>query len=173
MNDAVVENSKLSLKQRYDLLKRAFLKSNINLIEEKDILSPFKTFVIKYNDKTIKLNVVLKNVTNSGWSEKYYIKRIQVSSIKDEDLPSNSLNTLSMFLGIANLNGLPIFICWNPFLFKFHKTNRSCYINVNHIVQCLDKPFISVIDSKMEVLLCSENGFAELIDHFIEKNSIE
>ena len=116
------------------------------------------------------INIYPKNIVNSGWSEKPYIKRIQVPSFLGKTIPLNNKEQCSLFLGIAFVNNKPIFAVWNPFTYVFHKTNRSCYVNVESLDICYHNGLYKTIDSKKEIILCDKDNFGQLLEIYFEEN---
>lgn len=169
----IIENGQLTQKQRIDLVKSFLLESDVELLSEKDKPNSFHGFSVKILGKQLELNILTKNVVNSGWVEKPYIKRIQVTSFIGKQIEKNTDGSCSLFLGIAFANSKPIFIVWNPFLFVFHKTNRSCYVNVESIARCFHLGFLKTNDARKDVYLCDSKHFSELIERFIDDNSVE
>lgn len=171
MRDQVlINNSDLTLKQRIDLIKDFLLRSNIQLNNVEEVEYGFIKFNINLNGKNMSLHILPKNIVNSGWSDKPYIKRIQVMSFLGKNIPMNTRESVSMFLGIAFANEQPIFAVWNPFSYVYHKTNRSCYVNINSISLCFEEGFIKSIDSKQVVLLTDKSHFGDLINYYCEEN---
>lgn len=168
-----IENGNLSLKQRIDILKNFFVSSDLNIFEINNFSDDFITFVTEINAKKITLHFLLKNIVNSGWSDKPDIKRIQVKALTAESVPVNNHSTCSLFAGFAFVNGEPIMAVWNPFMYVFHKTNRSCYINVHSLALCARDGFLKTLDSNQEVLLCNKENLLNLLKTYVERNSIE
>ena len=170
MPQDVVDNSNLSLKQRVDLIKEFLLRSNVELFSAEETENGFVKFDIKNGKDVFSLHILPKNIVNSGWAEKPYIKRIQVMSFLGKNIPLNTKENSSLFLGIAFVNNEPIFAVWNPFAYVYHKTNRSCYVNVDSLALCSREGFIKTVDSKQVVLLCDKNHFGDLISYYHEEN---
>lgn len=170
MNRDIVDNSSLSLKQRIDLIKECLLRSDIGLKNFSEGENGFYRFDIAFGNESYSLRILSKNIVNSGWSEKPYIKRIQVPSFLGKEIPLNTMQNSSMFLGIAFVNNEPIIAVWNPFSYVFHKTNRSCYVNVKSLVLGFHESFIKTIDSKQIVLVCDKGHFGDLVKYYHEDN---
>lgn len=168
----IVRNGDLGYKQRIDLIKKCLIICNIDLISETQIDS-FYHFEILLHGKKIKICAVLKNVVNSGWSDKPFIKRIQVKRFNSSELLKNTSEGCSLFIGLAYTNEAPIFVCWNPFMFLFHTTNRSCYIDVSLLARCQHEGFISTMSSNQKVILSDTNHFDKMIEKYIEFNAVE
>ncbi len=169
----IVRNGDLTYKQRIDLIKRALLINGIGLISERTLENSFYQFNVIVTDKALSLNILPKNIVNSGWSDKPLIKRIQVQSFTMNEIKLNTSDTCSMFVGIAYANEAPIFVAWNPFMFVYHKTVRSCYVDVELIARCRHEGFIKTTSSKQKVLLSDTEHFGEMILKYLEDNRIE
>lgn len=170
MQKDIIDNSKLALKQRIDLIKECLLRSNIELFNILETENGFFRFDVKCSGTYFSLHILPKNIVNSGWAEKPYIKRIQVMSFFGKNIPMNTNENSSIFLGVAFVNSQPIFAVWNPFSYVYHKTNRSCYVNVNSLALCFREGFIKTVDSKQTVLLCDKHHLGELITYYREEN---
>lgn len=173
MDQFRINNADLSLKQRIDLFKTFLLESSIDLIQLDNFNDDFTSFTINLDGKKFKLNLLLKNVVNSGWADKPLIKRIQVKAMTQDQIPINTELSCSMFCGFSFVNDEPILSVWNPFMYVFHKTNRSCYVNCNTLALCARDGYIKSVDSNQEVLNCNKNNLKKLILEFINRNAIE
>jgi len=169
MND-IIDNGALDIKQRLDLIKDFLLNSNIAVLSVSKKDEYFYAFDIEVNGAKKIINIYPKNIVNSGWSEKPYIKRIQVPSFLGKTIPLNNKEQCSLFLGIAFVNNKPIFAVWNPFTYVFHKTNRSCYVNVESLDICYHNGLYKTIDSKKEIILCDKDNFGQLLEIYFEEN---
>lgn len=170
MND-IIDNSSLDMKQRIDLIKEFFMNANIQVSSVSKEDEYFYTFKVRIDSIDKLFYIYPKNIVNSGWSEKPFIKRIQVPSFFGKNIPINNKSQCSMFLGIAFVNNQPIFAVWNPFSYVFHKTNRSCYVNVESLDICYHNCFHKTIDSKKEIWLCDKNNMGKLLEMYAEENS--
>ena len=168
----IVENGSLDKKQRIDVVKSFFMASDFEIIDIKEN-APFTCFSVRRAGRTLSLYLLLKNIVNSGWSNKPYIKRIQIMSLANVDVPHNSGNTYSILLGIGIVNGQPIVCVWNPFLFVFHKSNRSCYVLVKSLALCHHVGFYSTNDSGNDLLLSDKNNFGKLIFEYIDRYEVQ
>lgn len=169
----IVRNGDLTYKQRIDLIKRSLLINGIDLIDEKALDNSFYQFNIAIAGKPLSLNILPKNIVNSGWSDKPLIKRIQVQSFTMNEIDFNTSNTCSMFVGFAYANESPVFVVWNPFMFVYHKTVRSCYVDVELIARCRHEGFIKTVSSKQKVLLSDTENFGKMVLKYLEDNRIE
>lgn len=170
MGQDIVDNSSLTLKQRIDLIKEFLLRSNIELINVSEADYGFIKFDITLSGNAFSLMILPKNIVNSGWNDKPYIKRIQVMSFLDKNIPFNTKDNSSMFLGIGFVNNEPVAAVWNPFSYVYHKTNRSCYVDAESLSLCFHEGFIKTVDSKQVVLLCDKEHFGDLIYFYREEN---
>ncbi len=168
----IVRNGDLTLKQRIDLIKRCLMIGNVHLRNERQLDNSFYCFDIKINQKDFKLYLLLKNIVNSGWNDKPFIKRIQVKAFTMSDIEKNTTDGCSIFIGIAYANEIPIFVAWNPFMFLYHNTVRSCYIDVELLARCQHEGLIKTVSSKQKVILADPNHFCDLINLYLEENTI-
>lgn len=168
----IVRNGDLVIKQRIDLIKRCLMIGGVDLLGEQQLDNSFYCFDVLINEKKFRLCLLLKNIVNSGWSDKPMIKRIQVKSFKMNDVEKNTANSCSVFIGIAYANEIPIFVAWNPFMFLYHNTVRSCYIDVELIARCQHEGLIRTTSSRQKVLLSDPNHFSEMISLYLEQNTI-
>ena len=168
-----VENSALSFKSRQDLLKMVFIKSGISVLDGEFFDGTFMRYKLKLDNRLISLNILIKNIVNSGWIEKPYIKRIQIKSLLNVEVPKNTNESCTMLVGVALVNSKPILVVWNPFMYTYHNTNRSCYVNVESLAKCWRDGFLKTIDAKQNILLSDEENFGVLIKRYIDDNSIE
>lgn len=169
----IVRNGDLTLKQRIDLVKRCLMIAGIDLLNERQLENSFYCFDVLMNGRQMKICLLLKNIVNSGWSDKPMIKRIQVKSFNLNDIEKNTTNTCSIFVGIAYSNEIPVFVAWNPFMYLYHNTVRSCYIDVELLARCQHEGLLKTTSSRQKVILSDPNHFSELITLFLEQNAIE
>ena len=166
--ELLVENSALNIKQRIDLVKQALILSDIELLDCSNKGEYFHEFLINYHCRRFSLNLFIKNIANSGWADKPYIKRIQVPSLLGKTIPKKGNDSISLFLGIAFVSGDPIFVAWNPFSYVYHKTNRSCYVLVQSLANAFQCGLFKTVDCKKEVVLCTQSNFGRLIEICLE-----
>ncbi len=95
---------------------------------------------IESDGKPFRLNFVLRSLGTGGWKEKPWIYRIQIGALKEGALPMARDGELSLLLGLFYLDGAPALAAWNPFMYVFHKTNRSCYLKEGDIRSLSEDP---------------------------------
>ena len=168
----MVSNGEFSIKQRIDIVKSFCLESNIEIlkIQENKTLS-FTEFDILFQENNYKLFLYLKNIVNSGWSNKPHIKRIQIKAFRE--IPENKDGCLCALVGICNGKKGPILAFWNPFLYTFHKKNRSGYLLTEQLEETEMNDFLETEYADKKILLCQSSGFRKLLKKYIEKNYIE
>lgn len=160
-----------SLDERIEFIKKCFINSNIFVLDIKKKKNNFIEFHVNLNSNYTIINMMLKNLTGGGWKEKPMIKRIQISGQHMQCLEKNTQSTLNLLVGFSYANEKTILSVWNPFLYQFHKTNRSCYINAKDIAQTYVDGYKYAIEANKIVDLCDENHLTLLIQNFMKRNS--
>lgn len=98
--------------------------------------APFQC-IINDGIKDIDVVLYLKAISNAGWERKPQCKRVQVSNSKLIDLQmlrKENATKLNLIIGYYNYEK-PIFAGWKADEYTKHKTNRSCYIDVEHLIE--------------------------------------
>lgn len=153
------------------LTKSGFLVTNFK--DLKGTLDNFYSFVVEKGGKKIELSFNIRNISNAYLPNKPDIKRRQVGKLSFEDLPLNRKDCLIMLLGLKLISGELVLVCWNPFYFVGHATNRSCYVLKSTMEKALQCGFFEREDCKTKVYACSSSNFGELLNHYIEENVVE
>lgn len=139
------------------------LKGNNNFIE----------FNIEKNNKKYRIFANIRNIGSAYLPKKPYIMRRQVSKMLIDEIPLNRGNNLSMLLAIKKVENQYILACWNPFYFVGHSKNRSCYVLQQSLENAYLNGLYQGIDCKTPVLVCSEKNMEQLIEVYIERNSVD
>lgn len=129
---------------------------------------------VKVDGKHIRLNFILRALGTGGWKDKPWIYRIQVGAFKEAALPRSGKGELSLLLGVFYLDGSLALAAWNPFMYVFHKTNRSCYLKEEDI-QPLAKESSGVFVGKATYpapILCREDSLKELLSECLKRYSL-
>lgn len=172
MNDLYVDYpinkfSRHELSSYFDLI----LISSGFFISKKDFqASSVCVYEIEKNDKKYYLNVKLKNITECGWKDRKFIRRIQTPPTRD--FFKTEANKAYLLGGITMYNNSPVFVCWNSNNYIYHKTNRSCYVYVDSFKKAYDNGFYYGQDCEQEVYCCNKNGFETLLHEYINDNVI-
>lgn len=167
-----IANGEFSSKQRIDIIKQFCASSNIDIIQIKeDKTISFVEFDVLINAQVFKLFLYLKNIVNSGWSNKPYIKRIQIKAF--DTIPENKNGKICALVGICNGTNGPIVAFWNPFLYTFHKKNRSGYLLVEQLEEADNNGFLETEYADKKILICSSTSFYKLLTKYVEKNYID
>lgn len=126
--------------------------------------------IISNGSKNIDVLLYLKNISNAGWDYKPHIKRVQVSNPKEINLEFNrydDLEKISLIIGYYNYSK-PIFASWDAFEFRRHRTNRSCYVEVDDLIEGYNNGFVKLITSGQNVTLFTPDNFGLFLDDFID-----
>jgi hypothetical protein len=97
----------------------------------------------------IEFNVYMKNVSQAGWNDKPWIKRIQVGNVKTIAPGFYSETTrdkVNLLLGYTKVGEDELFFAWNYYRYIFHKTLRSCYVHDDNIDLVLKEGFVHADD---------------------------
>ena len=167
-----ITNGEFSLKQRIDVIKSFCIASNIEILQVKeDKAISFVEFDVLINNQEFRLYLYLKNIVNSGWSNKPHIKRIQIKAFNE--IPENKEGNLCALVGICNGTSGPVVAFWNPFLYTFHKKNRSGYLLTEHLEEADEYGYLETEYADKKILVCSSTSFSKLLEKYIEKNYID
>lgn len=167
-----ITNGEFSMKQRIDVIKSFCTASNIEITQIKeDKTISFVEFDVLIDSQNFKLYLYLKNIVNSGWSNKPHIKRIQIKAFGT--IPENKDGSICALVGICNGEHGPIVAFWNPFLYTFHKKNRSGYLLVEQLEEADDCGFLETEYADKKILICSHLSFYRLLTRYIEKNYLD
>lgn len=161
----------LSKIELYELFKSFLEKSDFNIISEENLADIYK---VKINDTARKFDIhfMLKNVSDSGWSDNLEIKRIQVGDVKKNIVYTNKIRT-HFLCGITRYNDKNLLIVWNSYRYLNHSTNRSCYVYLESIKSAYEKGYYFTNDFDQEIWLCDEKHFNLLIRDYINFNYME
>ncbi len=96
------------------------------------------------------------------------VKRRQISSLNIDDIPTIKIDTISFLLAYCEIGEKAVFVAWNPFYFTEHKTNRSCYVNENDIIDAYSKNYVKNKYGKTPFFIFNESGFDSFIKEYIE-----
>lgn len=131
----------------------------------------YQLFVSDKTGKLMIVNVVLRNVTDSGWVDKPDIKRCQVRNVANYDkeflLTSKPFQT-TILVGLYNYDNNPIFVAWDINQYLAHRTQCSCYVSVESLKSGYRNRFFKSIDSKKPVWVFGMNEFGVFINDFIK-----
>ena len=145
----------------------------LEMIDIKKETPNFHKFVIKTNNKNFTVNIDIRNIGDAYLPDKPHVKRRQVGKLSFEQIPKNKNDTVSMLVGIKQIDKDFVMACWNPFLFLSHITNRSCYLLEESMEQALNSGVYIGKDCGTPVYICSIDHFDQLLDIYINNNSIE
>lgn len=164
---------------KFDLLvlfEQLITKSGFIITNYKDIyetLDNFHSLTVEKDKKQFELIFNIRNVSDAYLPNKPEIKRRQVGKLEFDSLPFNQKKRAVMLLGLKVYNGEPVLVCWNPFYFVGHATNRSCYVVESTMEKALQCGFYAGEDCRTRVYACSGSSFEKLLSLFIEENAVE
>lgn len=127
---------------------------SIRLIDD----GAFTKFIILDSDGCeYVVSLFFRNIGGSGWSDKPYIKRIQVPSFTLES--KQHRHSFSYLCGYAQYNGKDYYAFWDPENYLTHRTVRSCYLFISSFAKSEEKGYFMGINEGKEVMLCNSSGF--------------
>lgn len=170
-----VSNLKLTSSILFKTFDEIFIKeSNITILNKiKSTKEKGLTYKISFDNKEYILHIrAMNNITNSGWSDKPQIRRIQVDRKYLDDLVDTKENELTIICGLVQFKNEPIFCFWNPKRYITHKTRCSCYVNVSSINTAFKEGYYFGHDSGKEIYACNSHNLQRVIIEFIKNNYI-
>ena len=178
MTNSVRKRSEDTISKQDLLLffEQTLVLSGFFVEETKDLkseLGSFFLFRIKNNNSEFEITANISNISDAYLPNKPYIKRRQVGHLVFENLPKNTKTKVTLLIGIKRIEDQLVYVCWNPFYFVGHSTNRSCYVNEASLEKTARLGFYSGEDCGTKLYACTSNRFAELIDLFISENAID
>ena len=168
-----VQNGAFSRKQKYELLREFFTSSNFDVISQtpNKALGTVDLLLVR-NGKTFLAHAIIKNISGSGWALKPEIRRIQVKTYWQVNLPPITTNEFILLGGLCKADGVLVLCLWNIFSFMSQKTVRSCYVDVDTILEAMKKGLLVKKVSGSKVYICTEGNLDKLIDVFVKDCSI-
>ena len=103
----------------------------------------------------------MKNISNSGWSDKPEIKRIQIPKLPV--IGRQHKRDFYMLIGLCTYEDTDIMAVWNPQNYLTHNTVCSCYVFFSSLNKAFDNGFFFGKNKGKEVLTCTSKGFNDLI----------
>lgn len=158
------------------LFEQLISKSGFLLVNYKDIndkLENFHSLVIEKDKRRFEIIFNIRNISDAYLPNRPEIKRRQVGKLVFDELPSNQKNRAVMLLGLKIINSEPVLVCWNPFYFVGHATNRSCYVAQSSMEKALQCGLYVGEDCKTRVYACFGSNFNRLLKLFVEENALE
>ena len=156
--------------------EKIITKSDYLILSFKDLndtLSNFYSLTIQKDKKIFNLTFNIRNISDAYLPNKPYIKRRQVGKLDFDSLPLNNKTNVTLLLGLKEINGELVLVCWNPFYFVGHQTNRSCYVLESTMEKALQCGFYIGEDCKTKLYVCNETNFGKLLTQYIEENAVE
>lgn len=163
------------------------VKTRNELLADLETAILFSGYEIKetnYNTKTtfskiriaknnqIELEFIIKNIVNSGWSHKPLIRRVQIRNIPQEELTVSSMTQTSIIIGVIDVIDKTMFVAWSPYLNSFHRTNRSCYVQLSTVFQGYLKGYFSSVESNQRIWISDNKNLHRLLYNYLKSNNI-
>ena len=135
--------------------------------------APYELLVVDEKDTMTHLIIYLKNITGAGWASKPDIKRVQVTNIRVAS-PDNYVSTTAsqsmIILGYYNFDNNPIMVAWDAYRYVKHKTNRSCYVNIDTLKRGYQQGYLISTNSSQKVWLFDSYHFSKFLEDYISYN---
>lgn len=160
-------------KELFSIFKNFLDNSGFSVIgisntEEKGVYD----YKVEKDSKQYCIRILLKNVCNSGWKEKPYIKRVQVQHLSN--ICKTTKEMCFLLGGITIFDDNPILVVWNPLRYLYHQTIRSAYVNVSSIKECIDNNgYHYCNDYNNEIFICDEHNFEKLLGCYYDFSYVE
>ncbi len=155
-------------------LKLCFQKM---IVENGFLIKSFQTkgsifsIVFLRQDKKYTIHSVLKNITHAGWKNKPEIKRIQVTNLwtnKPNFIQVNEKNEFLIYFGYYDFDNNPLIVAWDSERYSGHKTNRSCYVNLDTLLWAYNENYVSTVNSSQKVWVFKPEKFKKFLDEYEE-----
>lgn len=133
------------------------------------IKAPYQC-IVNNGKENIDIVLYLKNISNAGWENKPHCKRVQVGNTKHiayHLLRNETKTRINLIIGYYNYEK-PLFAAWNAEEYTNHLTNRSCYIDVEDIIEGYEKGYASFIRSNQELQVFEPHYMTTYLDWYIK-----
>lgn len=170
------EDKKYSKKDLFEKFKEFISKCGYSITDNNDFKRTPYVVNIKKEDNEYKLIMFYKNITGAGWSDKPNVKRVQVTNVRKGDISkyvSTSSNETFMILGYYNFDDNPIMVAWNAYHYVYHDTTRSCYVDIDTLLDGYKKGYIETIYAKQNIWVFTPDYFDKFLHEYIESNKVD
>ena len=177
-NNEIIEQSedkKYSKRELFEYFKSFISKCGYSIVGEIDYKSSPYIVNIKKDDKEYRLIMFYKNITGAGWIDKPNIKRVQVTNVRKGDISkyiSTSNNETLIILGYYNYDDNPIMVAWNAYHYVYHDTTRSCYVDVNTLIDGYKKGYLNTVYAKQNIWVFTSENFERFLQEYINLNKV-
>jgi len=153
-----------------DVFHNSLIKSGYNNVEhENSRIEQFELFKIDGLHE-LKLHIIAKNITKSGWIDKPLIRRVQIGPIQSTQLPVSTLNESAFILGVIKIIDKYIFTVWSVYENFSHNTNRSCYVKIPNLFKAYIDGYYKCEDSSQMIWISDESNLNKLIFDYLTFN---
>ncbi len=170
-NEIILSEDKIiNSKICFDFLVDTINKSSFKLVKLIKTKNSFNELLLE--DKIggiLKISFILRSISGAGWKDKPHIKRVQVPNVSNNLVETNNIELKSHFIifGFYNFDNNPIFSAWDGKRYLFHKTIRSCYLNIETLQRGYDQKYIETINSSQKIWVFLPDKFDRFIESFI------
>lgn len=137
---------------------------------------PYEILLMDKEGRTFRIVLYLKNITDAGWKDKPWYKRVQVDNVRNVSpecyIDTENTQTL-MILGYYNYDNNPLMVGWNAYKYVMHSTQRSCYVTLDVMLEGYKKGYHTDIVSKQKVWVFTPDNFDVFLKNYINANKIE
>lgn len=130
----------------------------------------FYEILVKKNAE-IKIKFIIKNIVKSGWSDKPLIRRIQIPKITEKSFLISNFKQTTMLVGFIRVIDKNIFVLWSIYKNNSHKTNKSCYINLQTIFRTYLEGYVSCMESDQMIWAADENNLSKALYNYLSYNN--
>jgi hypothetical protein len=165
------ECHKLNKKDLSEILLSSMQTAGFHLKKMSKLPKAFIFVCDKDDGKDVSFSVVIKNLCDSGWKEKPWIKRIQVynlSSVAPGYLDPMTSNKISLLLGYGVVDSKPIFCAWNCYRYQYHTTLRSCYVHDDIVSKAQEDGYAYSVDSSQDVWVFTPDNFGVFFENYLK-----
>ena len=158
------KSQKLGKEKLCAIFESIALKSGCSVArqEKQDEDNPFEEYLIEMPDGiSLKVHVLIKNISGAGWADKPEIKRIQVRKLPE--IPRQSSKEFFMLCGVCEIGSELILAVWDPNNYTTHSTCCSCYVYFSSFTKAITNGFFYGLNKGKEVMTCSDDHLVELL----------
>jgi hypothetical protein len=165
------ECKKLNKKELYQILWRSMESAGFKFIQMTKLPKAVKVETHSPHNGPVTFLIVIKNLCDSGWKDKPWIKRIQVynlGGVADGYLKPMTEHNVSLLLGFGVVDSKPVFCAWNCYRYQYHATLRSCYVHDDILSKAQEDGYAYSVDSSQDVWVFTPENFGIFFDNYLK-----
>lgn len=169
------EDKKYSKNELFDHFKSFISNCGYCVLEDYDFKTSPYVVNIQKDDKEYKLIMYYKNITGAGWKDKPNVKRVQVTNVRKDDITkyvSTSNEETFIILGYYNFDNNPIMVAWNAYHYVYHDTTRSCYVDIDTLLEGYKKGYVNTVYAKQDIWVFTADYFDRFLQDYIKNNKV-